>query len=96
VPPGIQFARRCFADRQRWFAQHRTPPDFLLHDLSLREVAQFVPGDVDVEAEAEICGVIGTDENTECAAPDPNHQLCIHRITTGLVTRALGNALLIT
>ena len=82
--------------RQRWFSQHRTHPNFLHDDLSLRDVARFEPGEVDQEAENEIRLALGSGEDTVCAAPDPNDRLYMHRISTALVTRALGNARLLT
>lgn len=80
--------------RQRWAAEHRTAPADLHPDLSLRDVAKFIPGPVDDEALAEFREIIGDD--ALCFAPDPNDRLLMHRIVTDLVVQACDASRLIT
>jgi LmbE family N-acetylglucosaminyl deacetylase len=82
--------------RQTWFSQHRTPPEFMNADLSLRDVNGFVPAPIDEGAIEEVREVIGSGEDTICATPDPNDRLTMHRLTTRLVAENLSNARLLT
>jgi LmbE family N-acetylglucosaminyl deacetylase len=83
-------------EHQRWATEHRTPREFLYDDLSLKDVAKFVPGPIDDEVTEEIRGLIGSGEETICAVPDANDRLLMHRIVTELVSRVRGNAGLLT
>jgi hypothetical protein len=74
--------------RQRWFTDHRTPPDCLHPDLSLRDVAGFVPGAVDTDARDEFYGLLTG--ASLCAAPDSNDRLLMHRVVTQLVAETRG------
>ena len=79
--------------RQDWFTGHRTPPDCLYPDLSLRDVARFEEGPIDEAAREEIRGAMAG--ATICAAPDPNDRLRMHRIVTDLVREARSAAALL-
>jgi len=74
--------------RQRWFTEHRTRPDGLYPDLSLREVSRFEPGPIDDAARKEMASALAG--AAVCAVPDPNDRLRMHRIVTKLVMEVRG------
>jgi hypothetical protein len=83
-------------NRQNWFLQHRTPPECMNPDWTLRDINGFKPDPVDEHAIAEIRDIIGSDSETICAVPDPNDRLAMHWITTRLVAENRGEAKLLT
>jgi GlcNAc-PI de-N-acetylase len=75
---------------QRWHSEHRTPPDGLFDDLSLRDVASYRPGPIDRAAVDAMRSAINVDgEDVWLAIPHPDDRLVMHRIVTQIALDAL-------
>jgi hypothetical protein len=78
-------------NHQRWHSEHRTPPDRLFDDLSLRDVAGYKPGPIDGAAVNAMRSAINVDgEDVWLAIPHPEDRLVMHRIVTQIARDALG------